>query len=173
MKTKKCTRCTQILDESFFSPSQLKLNGSWCNPCGAEYKRLRRKNKTFPKATKECHTCGKDISEFRSHAKWCSPSCSAKGWHRNNPGKQREYLVKSLYGITNGMFLELLASQGNCCAICKTIPSMKGKQGQWNIDHCHDTGKVRGILCSQCNIGIGQLRDSVLLLKSAIIYLEK
>ena len=57
------------------------------------------------------------------------------------------------------------------CAICKSpTPNTKGR---WNVDHDHVTGAVRGILCGQCNGGLGFFRDSTEALKSAISYLIK
>lgn len=60
----------------------------------------------------------------------------------------------------------MLAAQDGVCAICKQTP-----EGQWNIDHCHDTGAVRGLLCSPCNIGIGQLGDDPERVRAALEYL--
>lgn len=75
--------------------------------------------------------------------------------------------MRCVYGLEPEQFDALLASQEGVCAICQTLA-----EGQWNVDHCHDTGLVRGILCSSCNIGIGQLADSVARLQAAIAYLE-
>jgi hypothetical protein len=74
------------------------------------------------------------------------------------------------YGLTTEGFQALLASQGGGCAICET--PIIGK-GEAHIDHCHDTKKVRGLLCIKCNRGIGLLQDSVDILKKAISYLVK
>jgi hypothetical protein len=55
-------------------------------------------------------------------------------------------------------------AQGGLCKIC-------GKEKRLVVDHCHETGQVRGMLCFSCNTGIGQLGDSVDMLKAAIAYL--
>ena len=81
------------------------------------------------------------------------------------------------YKLNPEEFTELLESQGGLCAICRRAPGAKG----WNIDHdhaCCPKGKscgncVRGLLCSSCNNGIGQLRDDESVLQSAISYLRK
>lgn len=110
---------------------------------------------------------------MRAHAKWCSSSCTMKGYRAANPGRQRAYWIKSVYGLTAEAFDEMFSAQGGRCGICGTDqPSGEGKIAQWNIDHCHDSGAVRGILCSPCNIGIGQLRDDPSLLRKALAYLE-
>ena len=58
------------------------------------------------------------------------------------------------------------ADQNDTCALCWK------KSDKLNVDHCHDTGLVRGLLCYSCNTGLGQLKDSPVFLKAALIYLE-
>ena len=83
--------------------------------------------------------------------------------------EHRSYL-KIRYGITIEQFNETLARQDGCCAICGTDDPGWGK---WHVDHCHETGIVRGLLCHPCNTGMGMLRDSKSLLRKAIAYLEE
>jgi hypothetical protein len=71
----------------------------------------------------------------------------------------------------------MLKEQGGCCAICKVTENYKGHTGyrkdwSFSVDHCHTTGKVRGLLCNQCNRGIGMLQDDTNILKAAINYLD-
>jgi hypothetical protein len=85
---------------------------------------------------------------------------------------RRAYLVKRAYGLPLEEYNALLARQGNCCAICRgDLAVMCGKRRP-HVDHCHDTGTVRGILCTKCNAGIGMLRDDPALLRAALAYLE-
>jgi hypothetical protein len=60
----------------------------------------------------------------------------------------------------------MLAAQGGKCAICRTSETIK-----WYVDHCHVTGKVRGILCHHCNLMLGMSRDDPQVLQAAIAYL--
>jgi hypothetical protein len=73
------------------------------------------------------------------------------------------------YGLTIAEYDLMFEEQGRVCAICKE-PTPKGK-GFWHVDHDHTTGKVRGILCDWCNRGLGQYRDNVDYLLSAVTYL--
>jgi len=84
--------------------------------------------------------------------------------------KHRELDLKQ-YGLTNAQTVEMLAIQGNRCAICRT--DNPGGRHYWHVDHDHETGLVRGLLCNRCNLGLGHLRDSVDLLQRAIAYLEE
>ena len=82
--------------------------------------------------------------------------------------RKREQRLRSDYGLTPEIHMELLRRQNGLCAICgKLDPS-----GTLDIDHCHVTGKVRGLLCGSCNRGIGQLGDNPDRLRKAAEYLE-
>lgn len=70
------------------------------------------------------------------------------------------------YGLSLQEYREILARQGNACAICKT----PGRP--LCIDHCHATGKVRGLLCTKCNVGLGNYNDDPTLIRAAMAYLE-
>jgi len=94
-----------------------------------------------------------------------------------NPEKNREAHRKSerrrkfrRYGITEEQYLQMLKDQNQSCAICKTTCS--GTR-DWHIDHCHDKGHVRGVLCSHCNLMLGHARDRTDILIEAIKYLQE
>jgi hypothetical protein len=75
------------------------------------------------------------------------------------------------YGITLEEYNRLLESQGGGCAICGRKVNIDSKFSL-HVDHDHDTGKIRGILCSSCNLGIGKFDHDCSRLKNAIKYLE-
>lgn len=76
------------------------------------------------------------------------------------------------YGITIEQYEQRLAEQGGVCAVCGEPPG-PGERGGLHVDHCHDTGRVRGLLCMPCNQGLGQFRDNAAIMRRAITYLEK
>ncbi len=82
---------------------------------------------------------------------------------------QRRRELRRVYGLTLEMYDELLASQDGCCAICRDFS--RGRP--LHVDHCHTTGRVRGILCFTCNTALGKFRDSRDLLQKADQYLAK
>jgi len=73
------------------------------------------------------------------------------------------------YGVDESQYNEMLARQSNCCAICNTHKSELKKE--LSVDHNHNTGKVRGLLCHSCNLGIGLLKDSPSVVFRAHVYL--
>jgi hypothetical protein len=84
-------------------------------------------------------------------------------------GEQKLLLVAcQKYGITLCQYWDIVKAQDGRCAICGAVT-----QKRLFIDHDHITGKVRGLLCSSCNNGLGQFKDSTTALKQAIVYLEK
>lgn len=77
------------------------------------------------------------------------------------------------YGIGFKEYDEMFFSQDGKCAICKTDPPKDQHKTRLNIDHCHTTGKIRGLLCDCCNRALGLMRDNTELLQKAIQYLNK
>jgi len=75
------------------------------------------------------------------------------------------------YGITDIEYQIIWTLQNQSCAICgqTTVPTNR----QWHIDHCHSTGKVRGILCHHCNLLLGNAKDNTSILEKAICYLKE
>ena len=88
-------------------------------------------------------------------------------------GKQ---LRQKRFGISQQQYDEMLAMQGNVCAICKnpekTVDKRQNKVKCLSIDHCHNTDKVRGLLCNWCNTGLGQFKDNIDTMMKAIEYLK-
>jgi len=95
-----------------------------------------------------------------------------KARRERDPEKHRQARfanrLKNDYGLTVQEYLDLIAKQGGGCAICHD--SLTAGL-QVHTDHCHTSGRVRGILCQKCNIGLGHFRDDTKLLRAAIYYL--
>lgn len=82
----------------------------------------------------------------------------------------REGHLKKKFGLTTTQFDQMFAAQGNKCAGCGEADEIKAKR--WCVDHCHDTQKVRGILCYHCNVLLGLARDNSKTLRQLAAYLE-
>jgi hypothetical protein len=96
-------------------------------------------------------------------------------WRKRNPERARQIIyaaqvrrLERRFGIS---FTDLLLSQGGRCGICGTAPIKGGPR--FHLDHDHQTGEARGILCSLCNTGIGALGDTVASLQRALAYLNR
>jgi len=79
--------------------------------------------------------------------------------------------LKYTFGLTYDEYLAMLAGQGGVCAICGTFPY--SKKAHLSVDHCHVSGKIRGLLCGKCNSAIGFFNDRIDLMKTAIVYIQK
>jgi hypothetical protein len=93
----------------------------------------------------------------------------AREWRKANPDKTRRSDLKK-YKISPEEFDEMFIKQSGLCAICGSNPETEGKV--LYIDHCHSSGKVRGLLCQKCNTGLGVFLDTPKLLRQAANYLE-
>ena len=107
----------------------------------------------------------------------------AKEWRKSNPDKVRQYRaenrrkhyleeVKRKYNLDSETFWSIYDEQGGRCAICNKQLAWSGGKDAPHVDHCHETGRVRGVLCRKCNSGLGYFNDDLKLLKSATKYLQ-
>lgn len=123
-----------------------------------------------------CAWCSEMVPvERRAKAIYCGPEC--KKHAMNERARQRPAAVERShadhYRRTFGISLEehaaMLEAQGGRCAICRS--DKPGGRGRFAVDHCHSSGRVRGLLCVACNAGLGQFRDDPDLLRAAVAYL--
>lgn len=92
------------------------------------------------------------------------------GGRRRNPRKRREALLRR-YGITLERFDEMYRAQGGRCAVCGGSDSGDSRFDTLHVDHDHETGAVRGLLCGRCNRAIGMMKDDPDRLLAAASYL--
>ncbi|MFG2109439.1 endonuclease VII domain-containing protein [Micromonospora chersina] len=188
---RRCRDCDEWkpLDEFCTNRRRPDGRGSYCKPCfnlrsKASYaKRLKEKHgrevrelPAVPDGHRRCPTRGetKELDNFprnRSgrggYGRYCKPCHNEKGKETRLRlyGGSREYHLRRRYGVGQKEFDELLAEQRGVCAIC-------GSPDPQHLDHDHRTGWVRGILCFNCNGGLGQFKDSPESLARAITYLR-
>lgn len=107
--------------------------------------------------------------EYNYHAKPKRQEWLKDNKERIRPIHKNNYL-KAKFGITLDEYETKKNSQNGLCAICKKALGM-GKK--CHLDHCHSTGKIRGMLCSECNTGLGKFVDQPDLLRAAANYIEE
>jgi hypothetical protein len=110
---------------------------------------------------------GRNRSQKDELTDYCKP-CHSQAMRENrikNHGSTRNYHLKRRYGITEDDFERMLAQQGGLCAVCEAVPGTF-------VDHCHASGQVRGVLCFNCNNGLGHFEDGMAVLERAALYLE-
>jgi len=100
---------------------------------------------------------------------------NSKKYKKLNPEKIRDAHLKNRFGIDSNCYDYILKEQDNVCAICNKnnpINEKTGKSKRLAVDHDHNTGIIRGLLCHQCNIALGSFNDNIENLKWAIEYLK-
>lgn len=122
---------------------------------------------------KKCAVCSKsfNVPSINSRKKYCSEVCK----ERNKPQHNKIQKLKSNYGISFEAYKRMLETQQNQCAICSTKidGNVNSDELRAFVDHNHQTGKVRGLLCVHCNSIVGYCREDKLVLLQAIQYLKK
>lgn len=176
---KLCKKCNTEKEFLMFTKCQDSKDGYYhmCKECRYGYIPHQK-----PTDKKVCNMCKEekqiDLFPFNNRKmNWRGPNCrkcSNRGRHlRRMENTKKEYLrskrreIKWKYGITLEEYDIMYYKQDKKCKICKTeYPTLA-------IDHCHITNKVRGLLCRDCNLGLGHYKDNSEFLKSAIKYLKE
>lgn len=113
--------------------------------------------------------CSAKKNGLQSYCRLCATAARKRFPFKRNVNVEFKARIKYLYGMTVEAFEALWETQGGKCAVCGVALSMD-KFG-YAIDHNHNTGDIRGLLCSNCNTGIGLLKDSPHILQAAHAYL--
>ncbi len=172
---KRCVRCGETKPHSAFASNRAMRDGLqvYCRPCVADYHQERQKAKgrnvrprvPAPEGHKYCRRCG----EVKPHSAWDRNKTASDGLSTRcktcRAAEGRAGHLKRSYGMTEAQRDEMIAAQGGLCLICLKAPAV-------HVDHCHATGKVRGVLCFNCNLAIGKLGEDPDTLRRAISYLE-
>lgn len=98
---------------------------------------------------------------------------NARRWYHANKDRARAARILRQYGLTIADYDAMLEAQGGGCAICGAVEVEGDRTSFHHVDHCHASGKVRGVLCRHCNNGLGHFRDDPSLLRAAAKYLER
>ena len=178
MKT--CPDCGRTLPASDFGRNASRGDGLafYCKPCfrrrgQAGYERRRaaaghvvRRHIDLPEGMKRCAAC----DQVRPHADFHAASRSRNRFHSYckacRSGMARASHLRRTYGLDAAKLQQLIDDQGGRCGICQERPAE-------HVDHDHVTGVVRGVLCFNCNGGLGQFRDRPDVMRQAIDYLER
>ncbi|MEU2553141.1 endonuclease VII domain-containing protein [Streptomyces sp. NPDC013313] len=172
---KRCSRCKQSKPRASFASNKAVRDGlqAYCRECSAAYYRQRqdasgrkpRPRVAAPQGHKYCQRC----EQIKPHSEWDRNRTASDGLStcckacRAIEGRARH--LKRHYGLTETERDELVASQGGVCCIClAAVPA--------HVDHCHETGRVRGVLCFSCNAALGQFKDQPEVIRRAAAYVE-
>jgi predicted nucleic acid-binding Zn ribbon protein len=169
-----CSKCGESWPSSgfYWSKGQIKRP---CKQCFHEWHRGRYVPKNgADDAPRNCIWCGASYRpKGRRVSFYCSQKC--KEVERKESGQQREQHLQRKYGISAADYDRILAEQSGGCALCGVKPE-ELTQGRYrtylHVDHCHDTGRVRGLLCPEHNLMLGRFGDSPEMFRKVLEYLE-
>ena len=130
---------------------------------------------------KECPTCNRmlESDEFcrdKSRPDGLTYECKAcrrirfREWHKEHSEETRDKRMLREYGISLDDYDQLWQAQRGVCAICGKTEEENGQR--LTVDHNHETGEVRGLLCNSCNLGLGLLGDGIEIIRAVLTYLE-
>lgn len=115
------------------------------------------------------YKCSNTFDQKSTYCKTCQNEKNKAAKKRYDKNKVRDWRLRNLHGMEHGTYDLMISAQSGKCAICKgDDPGNKGYR--FHVDHCHDTDVVRGLLCRNCNIGLGYFKQ-VELLQAAAEYL--
>lgn len=159
METKICSKCKQEKSVGEFSRDKHSKDDlrRICKKCDIQ------KNKQYRAENKE-KIKEKNKQYYAKNAEKLNEN--KKQYRAENPEKIKDGKLRYKYGITLEKYNVMSQEQGNACLICK-------QEKKLVVDHCHDTGIVRGLLCSECNTAIGLLKETTEYFVNAIEYLQK
>ena len=117
-----------------------------------------------------CRACSSKHEMERYYAKHEESKAYNRARYKKNPGRIKDQNLRKWYGIDLTTHFEMIKNQHNKCFTCnkeftKTSPAC--------VDHCHQTGKVRDLLCTKCNTALGMVNDNVSVLKNLTEYIER
>lgn len=140
-----------------------------CRSCANSLSRGGSGNRVVVDGSLTCISCNKKkpINSFHLRSDGKLMSYCKKCQSKKRKDYFKEHYKFSRYNITKEEFNSMLTFQKNKCNICKEELSNP------RIDHCHKSGKVRGLLCHHCNVALGHVKDNINILKNMIKYLEK
>lgn len=169
IRSQKCCRCRKKKVLSEFWPSTNR-----CKDCCRSYRNAPGSKEKRNKAAREWYKNNRDHA-IREARLWRSKNREHyRKWQKDYTQRRRretkDWRLRRSYGITADQYDAMLRNQFGRCAICRCSLLREGRSAQ-AVDHCHQSGTVRGILCSRCNLSIGGLKHSISILLSAASYL--
>lgn len=140
-------------------------------------------NDMVERPSKQYQICRKDLSKgySKDNCFWKEQiinddkAAVMREYRKQNPDKFHKYELKKSHNLTVEEYDQLLKKQNHVCAICFKPEHVihLGKPRRMAVDHCHETGKIRGLLCTNCNKLLGHAKDNKQILGQAIAYLNQ
>lgn len=174
--TKRCYKCQtdKLINEFYEDITRKDGRSTKCKDCQRAYRNLKQ----VPKAKKRCPSCKQTLNidkfyrssradGYQSVCIECKKAKNRTDWALSSDNEYTRKLAAK-YGLTRMDYEAMKKAQGNACKICR----ISFEEESPVVDHNHQTGKVRGLLCGHCNTGLGFFQDQPAALRAAVHYLE-
>lgn len=181
---RRCSKCGRTKADADFPNSMNKT--LWCKACKAAAERERRRSGRARESERKRTATRSKTEQYREYQRnynrrrrAVDPEFVEKAreysrrYYNSRKGRdqrKRQHL-RRVYGLTVEQYEAIIEHQGGVCAICLGDPTPTRQGHLFHVDHDHETGEVRGILCQACNHLLGWSRDDVSVLEAAIVYL--
>ena len=156
-ESKICSKCKQVKSRTEF-PLERGKERSRCKPCHVEDALKWARDNREKRREYQRKWMAANPEKVKAAAKRAYAKRSPESIKKKNEYRKLSHLARK-YGMTQADWDAMYAAQGGVCAICK-IPGRTGKHGKLAVDHCHSSGRVRGLLCGPCNVAIGILGET-------------
>lgn len=161
---KRCKNCNTVIEFE-------RKNNTFCSK-HCQGQSFHKKSKRTSKVCKSCkeeksiksyYFANVEKTRYATVCKKCSKRIAAE--HNRNNKNRKFIILKCEYGITKEEWFDLYNKYNGKCFICKIKKAT-------DVDHCHKTNVIRGMLCNSCNLGLGSFRDNIIFLENAVSYLK-
>lgn len=173
----KCTTCVRLLPPENFHKNSKSARGYQykCKSCVKDYDKTdhrlsyQREKVSEWRASNPEKRAEQKLRHYLKNKEKIDQK--AKDWYNNNKDKYKDRAMRRKYGISTEVYNQMRESQNYRCAICGLGEESLTKG--LVVDHCHGSGKVRKLLCTTCNTGIGMFKDNPRILALAVDYLKE
>lgn len=175
---KKCTCCgeSKPLEDYYLVNKKSHKRVARCKKCAvkaaiSDYKANEAKKKEY---LREYNVKNKELLRIKRAARYQANkelhASRGRKWREANADKQRDYSFKKTYGISVEEYEAMALARDNKCELCSGT-NVDGRR--LSVDHCHASGKIRGLLCNSCNLALGMFKDDIAVLERAINYVRR
>ena len=169
--------CLECIDRSDFTGVEKRCSACQETKAVSDFPSERFKTQsgaTITRFSKRCKGCDVSYRRSRRHDNWETWQERYREVARKRTPEQKfRWYLSTNYGLTVEEYQALVDAQDGRCAICREIPEPQKHKRGFQIDHCHSTNKIRGLLCHNCNVAVGHLKEDPVRIRRLLEYVKR